>query len=179
MSSPSSSPLSSVLQRPRKSPWPAIPMAEAWKILEEQVGQGLCQFRIEEQRRTNDQELLGFLYTIGIPNNIPIGTFLTQPVHALRPVPAFRASIKDGYAVIASDGPGPRRVVANSTAGAANTNGCLNSGECVRISTGARVPEGADAVVQVEDTELLEHDVNGGRRISRGSNTLGQRRIGG
>ena len=36
----------------------------------------------------------------------------------------------------------------------------LASGECVRISTGATVPAGADAVVQVEDTELLEVEGN-------------------
>lgn len=36
----------------------------------------------------------------------------------------------------------------------------LQSGNCVRISTGAPVPPGADAVVQVEDTKLLNssHD---------------------
>ena len=33
---------------------------------------------------------------------------------------------------------------------------------CVRISTGARVPDGADAVVQVEDTELLVKDLETG-----------------
>ena len=32
----------------------------------------------------------------------------------------------------------------------------IKSGEVARISTGACLPEGADAVVQVEDTELLE-----------------------
>ena len=29
------------------------------------------------------------------------------------------------------------------------------AGECVRVSTGAPVPDGADAVVQVEDTRLV------------------------
>ena len=32
----------------------------------------------------------------------------------------------------------------------------LSSGEVARISTGACLPDGADAVVQVEDTELVE-----------------------
>ena len=35
-------------------------------------------------------------------------------------------------------------------------------GYCIRISTGAPLPPGADAVVQVEDTELLK-DADGGR----------------
>jgi len=32
----------------------------------------------------------------------------------------------------------------------------LTGGECVRVSTGAAVPASADAVVQVEDTQLLK-----------------------
>ena len=32
----------------------------------------------------------------------------------------------------------------------------LQPGECMRINTGAAVPEGADSVVQVEDTKLIE-----------------------
>ena len=32
----------------------------------------------------------------------------------------------------------------------------LQPGECMRINTGAAVPEGADSVVQVEDTKLVE-----------------------
>ena len=35
-------------------------------------------------------------------------------------------------------------------------------GYCVRISTGAPLPAGADAVVQVEDTDLVK-DADGGR----------------
>lgn len=37
----------------------------------------------------------------------------------------------------------------------------LQSGEVIRISTGAPVPEGADAVVQVEDTVLIESTPDG------------------
>jgi len=32
----------------------------------------------------------------------------------------------------------------------------LSGGECIRVSTGAAVPASADAVVQVEDTQLLK-----------------------
>lgn len=35
-------------------------------------------------------------------------------------------------------------------------------GHCIRISTGAPLPPGADAVVQVEDTELVK-ETDGGR----------------
>ena len=37
----------------------------------------------------------------------------------------------------------------------------VRSGSCLRISTGASVPRGADAVVQVEDTELVKSSDDG------------------
>ena len=37
----------------------------------------------------------------------------------------------------------------------------LTGGECIRISTGAAVPPSADAVVQVEDTQLLKATEDG------------------
>lgn len=37
----------------------------------------------------------------------------------------------------------------------------LAEGECIRISTGAVVPLSADAVVQVEDTQLLKATEDG------------------
>ncbi|KAH9488148.1 hypothetical protein Btru_064953 [Bulinus truncatus] len=41
----------------------------------------------------------------------------------------------------------------------------VTSGFCMRINTGAPVPAGADAVVQVEDTELVEASVDGKTEI--------------
>jgi len=37
----------------------------------------------------------------------------------------------------------------------------LTGGECIRISTGAAAPPSADAVVQVEDTQLLKATADG------------------
>ncbi len=36
----------------------------------------------------------------------------------------------------------------------------VTPGSCTRISTGAPLPEGADAVVQVENTTLIEQQVS-------------------
>lgn len=64
--------------------------------------------------------------------------------------------------MIASDGAGTRLVNRHaSTAGIRPDEIGIISGVCVRINTGAPVPAGADAVVQVEDTELLEHSETG------------------
>uniref|UniRef100_A0A8D9BYH7 Gephyrin n=1 Tax=Cacopsylla melanoneura TaxID=428564 RepID=A0A8D9BYH7_9HEMI len=72
-------------------------------------------------------------------------------------LPPFDASIKDGYAVIAADGAGRRHVVGERSAGSPGKV-CLplKSGHCYRINTGAPIPQGADSVVQVEDTELIK-----------------------
>lgn len=42
----------------------------------------------------------------------------------------------------------------------------LSPGECSRINTGAAIPAGADAVVQVEDTKLLESTADGKEELS-------------
>ena len=71
-------------------------------------------------------------------------------------IPPFQASVKDGYAVQTVDGAGSRKVMSvPSTAGTQPNKLALTSGYCVRIATGAPIPHGADAVVQVEDTKLL------------------------
>lgn len=41
----------------------------------------------------------------------------------------------------------------------------LKSGECVRVTTGAPVPPGADAVVQVEDTTLVTETNEGANEL--------------
>ncbi|KAE9547180.1 hypothetical protein FO519_009608 [Halicephalobus sp. NKZ332] len=129
--------VSSVVNRPRQSKWPAIPMEEALKIIE------------------NEAEPV-------LKKTLPVtlvrpGLILAEKVVAKTPIPPVRTSIKDGYAVVASDGAGEREVVTNTTAGTV-TDQTITPGTCARVSTGAMIPFGADAVVQVEDTELVSHD---------------------
>ena len=52
-------------------------------------------------------------------------------------------------------------VVGASNAGNTPDSEDLLEGQCVRINTGAPVPKGANAVVQVEDTELLKKSDDG------------------
>lgn len=83
-----------------------------------------------------------------------IGQILAEPVYAAEPLPPFPASVKDGYAVIAADGPGEYPVVGEVTAGRI-PEAPLQSGQVTYITTGAPVPPGADAVVMVEETERI------------------------
>ena len=83
------------------------------------------------------------------------GYVLSSDVKASQPLPPFRASIMDGYAVVASDGIGVYPVLGDSTAGIP-LNKTLSSGQVCYITTGAPVPAGADAVIMVEQTTLLD-----------------------
>jgi gephyrin len=64
------------------------------------------------------------------------------------------------YAFPAEDGPGSYPVVTASTAGKSEDI-TLQPGQIARITTGGMIPDGADAVVMVEDTELLEASEDG------------------
>lgn len=77
------------------------------------------------------------------------GRVLAEPAHAVTDLPPFDSSAMDGYAVRAVDTPGELHVVGQSAAGSP-ADRSLRAGEAIAISTGAVVPEGADAVVPVE-----------------------------
>lgn len=87
-----------------------------------------------------------------------LGRVLAKDIHAGQDVPAFASSAMDGYAVRAEDvisasheHPTRLRVVADIPAGV-QPDVRLGAGEAARIMTGAPLPEGADAIVRVEDT---------------------------
>lgn len=88
------------------------------------------------------------------------GHVLAEDVLAKEPVPKYRASIKDGYAVVSADGVGEYEVVSHSHAGQSQVDP-LRPGAVAYISTGGQVPEGADAVVQIEDTQQAVSGVKG------------------
>jgi molybdopterin molybdotransferase len=89
---------------------------------------------------------------------------LAQDIVAPNDLPPFDNSSMDGFAVRAADvaegstdSPRSLRVVADIPAGSHPTIS-LAAGEAARIMTGAPVPEGADAVVPVEDTDFNDRD---------------------
>jgi molybdopterin molybdotransferase len=84
------------------------------------------------------------------------GRILAQDVISAINVPGHTNSAMDGYALRWEDTRAPGgsslRVVGESFAGHP-FNGRLQAGECVRIMTGAVVPESADTVIIQEDTQ--------------------------
>jgi len=88
------------------------------------------------------------------------GRVLAEPVVARASVPPFPRAAMDGYAVIAEDtfGAGnfnPARLTLIEVIHAGEiANHEVARGTCIQVATGSPIPAGADAVVQVEDTEL-------------------------
>ena len=101
---------------------------------------------------------------------------LAEDVHADFDIPGFDRSAMDGYAVIAGDTssatsnrPVLLEVIADLPAGY-RTKKILKKGKAVRIMTGAPLPQGADAVVMVEDTKEEEDRVRIFRKVKPGDN---------
>jgi molybdopterin molybdotransferase len=88
-----------------------------------------------------------------VPLDDALGRVLAQGIRAPVDVPAFDNSAMDGFAVRAADtAPGARlRIVDESRAGTPAARP-VGPGEAIAISTGAALPDGADAIIRVEDT---------------------------
>jgi molybdopterin molybdotransferase len=87
--------------------------------------------------------------TVGL--DCAAGRVLAEDMRADRDYPPVARSVRDGFAVRASETPGLLRVIGEVRAGEV-FRGEVGAGEAVEIMTGAPVPSGADAVVMVEHT---------------------------
>lgn len=90
------------------------------------------------------------------------GRVLARNVCALFDLPPFANSAMDGFALRGAELPGQGersfRLAGQVLAGAAATPAC-GPGECVRITTGAPLPQGADTVVIKENVQVGEGEV--------------------
>jgi molybdopterin molybdotransferase len=95
-----------------------------------------------------------------IPLEAAANRVVANDVIAPFDVPPFARAAMDGYAVRAADTRGATRSAPRSfrLAGTAYTGQVsavrIEDGACIEIATGAPLPDGADAVVMVEDTDL-------------------------
>ncbi len=97
------------------------------------------------------------------PMELPLsevnGCVLAQDIYARWPLPSFDNSSMDGYAVISADlvnasesSPVTLPVIDDIPAGFKSLE-TLQSGQAIRIMTGAPMPAGADSVIPVESTD--------------------------
>jgi molybdenum cofactor synthesis domain-containing protein len=98
-----------------------------------------------------------------------LGRVLAEDVHAAEPMPPFQASAMDGFAVLASDRAQWRAIVGDQWAGPAEGL-AVSPGQVVRITTGAPLPPGADAVVPVENSEEVDGQVRFDQAVKPGDN---------
>ena len=107
----------------------------------------------------------------GVALEDALGRVLREDVVAAHDLPGADSSAMDGYAVRADDvarAPVTLPVVADIPAGHP-TNAHLEPGTAMRIMTGAFVPAGADAVVQVELTDGGLERVRIAKGVARGA----------
>ncbi len=86
-----------------------------------------------------------------VPLDDAPGRVLAEPVFADRDYPPTARSVRDGYSLRAADTPGRLHITGEVRAGQVFPV-AVAPGECVSIMTGAPLPEGADAVVMIENT---------------------------
>ncbi len=95
------------------------------------------------------------LEAVEVPLLDAVGACLAEPVASDLDLPPFDKSAMDGFAARADDlaeTPVELEIVEEVPAGVAPRR-AVAQGTCAKIMTGAPVPEGADVVVRVEDTE--------------------------
>jgi len=103
---------------------------------------------------------------------------LRENVVSALDIPPFNRSTVDGYAVKAEDTFGaeenqPAKLVARGMVSVGEPPKiCVGKGEAAEIVTGAPIPEGADAVVMVEDTDREDSALCVYRAVTRDENVM-------
>ncbi len=101
--------------------------------------------------------------TVSLENSL--GRTLAEDIISKESIPAFDRSTVDGYALKASDTygssegiPSQLDIIGEVLMGE-KAEGEISDGQCIKISTGGMLPEGADSVVMVENTDSSFGDI--------------------
>ncbi|MBI5676589.1 MAG: molybdopterin molybdotransferase MoeA [Nitrospirae bacterium] len=104
------------------------------------------------------------------------GRVLAEDIKSDYNIPAFDYSAMDGYAVRVADtkgasaGKGAKLKVAGELRAGGDTSARVEKGQAVKIMTGAPIPQGANAVVMVEDTKMEDGNVAVLEEAEKGEN---------
>lgn len=104
------------------------------------------------------------IHTLSHPPHVQVlpliqtyGHVLAQDTYAKVDMPPFSRAMMDGYAVHSQDAvPGTILQIIDQIAAGDEPKYTVNTGQAIRIMTGAPIPEGADAVIRQEWCELLD-----------------------
>jgi molybdopterin molybdotransferase len=107
-----------------------------------------------------------------VPLSDALGRVLSQPIVADRDYPPFNRSTRDGFAVSSADlaAPGAALEIVGEIRAGASFTGAIGPGQCAEIMTGAAVPQGADAVVMIEHTQVTGARMRSDRAAEAGQN---------
>ncbi|PHZ11141.1 uncharacterized protein RHIMIDRAFT_239287 [Rhizopus microsporus ATCC 52813] len=135
-----------VSRRARSSPYPLISVEEAQKLV---LGHSTALNAV----------------LMPVSQFLASGYILAEDVKSIEPVPGYRASMVDGYAIYVEDGPGVYPVESIALAETQEANTTLSRGKIARVATGGMVPDGANAVVMIEDTKLVQASADGKQEL--------------
>lgn len=119
--------------------------------------------------------VLGSVMTLGVELvrlEQSLGRVLAQSICANRDLPPYDVSAMDGFALRSADvanAPVTLEIIEDIKAGDMPGK-MVRAGQCSRIMTGAPMPQGADAVIRVEDTqEVAANRVQIGKAVQPGN----------
>ena len=133
---------------------------------------------LEEAQKAIGSLKLAALGTEEAPLLIAHNRVLAEDVTSSIDIPPFDRSTVDGYAVKAEDtfGAEENQPVQLSVGGVVNigelSKVSVSKGEAAEIVTGAPIPEGADAIVMVEDTERTDDELRVFSPVTKGENVM-------
>ncbi len=121
-------------------------------------------------------QILGTIKPLTANEQVPLKhawhRILAQDITAPFDVPAFTNSAMDGYALSLQNlAQGQSLEIVGTSWAGKPFNGALQPGQCVRIFTGALVPEGSDAVLMQEEVECIGDSILP-KRLPRPSENL-------
>nr|WP_024967558.1 molybdopterin molybdotransferase MoeA [Pantoea sp. IMH] len=105
-----------------------------------------------------------------LPITAAAGRITASEVISPLNVPPFANSAMDGYAVRLADLHNEPLAIAGKAFAGAPYRGDWPAGSCIRIMTGAPVPEGTEAVVMQEETELVGDKIRIVAAVNAGQN---------
>jgi len=130
------------------------------------------------KRRTRVAEALATLLDAADPHgraeSAPLanadGRVVAEPIDAPAPVPSYDRAAMDGYAVRAEDTFGASDRSPAMLRAVGTEADSIAPGEAARVHTGSAVPDGADAVVMIEQAEAVGDEVEAFDAVAEGEN---------
>ena len=104
------------------------------------------------------------------------GMIIADDIVSSLDVPNFDKASMDGYAVVASDTFGAKEdqpiklEITGVSQPGAPPSGTINTGQAIEVGTGAPIPGGANSVVMVEYTQIINKELRVYRAVSPGEN---------